>query len=503
LSDVPAPTLNTDPTPSVSTVRNLSLDTAGPSACASSPTIPAQRSDPGDDSEHIGFPDDGENHGLCINRTWVDTHASLLHTDHGVHVSVRGIKGTDKPDRKRSRDDDTQLTRSKVARTTLQEDAATASHTKSELYESQVKFITYGDNIQTLVDDAIDAPLCDGTTTLDTDDSSNEDDLEDEDETPEEVIMNDRKPDISLIDLPHSGVVPTQYLWRQCAVFMEMKEYARDGPLGNDILNARLPEGAPVVTPHVHACKRMTTQMADNARILMATRPFLRFCLYIAFCGTNFNLVLFDRNGAVISRSYHFETHLELFIRIIRRLSCEMTAYDLGLDTTVRPEGCLGSDQYPPYLVKITDETWYRTEGVPLWQSTSLLGRGTLVFRAREHSEPNAPLWILKNAWREDGRLKESELYELVQKPGGPVKSPRSLAEWVVGGDVPLHGGRVVTIEGHRAHFGVKVIGNGATLHRLILANRGKSLAGYKKFKQLLKAAWAIVVGMTFVVTLF
>ena len=329
---------------------------------------------------------------------------------------------------------------------------------------------------------------------MDIDEPSNEEDLEDG--TAAEAMMDDRKPDISLIDLPHAHIVPAEYLWRQCAVFMEVKRNAWDGPLGNDILNARLPEDTPVVTPRVPACKSIITQMADNARILMATRPFLRYCLHIVFCGTNFNLVLFDRNGVIISRSYHFKTHLGLFIRIIRRLSCEMTAYDLGLDTTVRPEGCLGSIQYPAYLVKISDKTWYRTEGVPLWQSTSLLGRGTLVFRAREHSNPSGPLWILKHAWREDGRLKESELYGLIRKSGGPFKPPPSLAEFVVGGDVPLQNEKVVTIEGHRAQFGSKVIGNGATVHRLVLASRGKSLASYTKLKQLLKAAWVIVLGM-------
>lgn len=279
---------------------------------------------------------------------------------------------------------------------------------------------------------------------------------------------------------------------------MELKKNAEDGPLGNDIHNAMLFEDAPVgkrITTQ-KLCKRITTQMADNARILLATRPFLRFFLQITFCGTIFNLMLFDRNGVVISRSYHIETHLGLFIRIIRRLSREMTAYDLGLDTTVRPEGCLGSTQYPSYLVKISDETWYRTDGVPLWQSSSLLGRGTIVFRAREHSNAHGPLWILKNAWREDGRLNESALYEQLRKSGGPFNSPRSLAEWIAGGDVHLRDGRAVTIEGHRAQFGLKVIGNGATVHRLILASSGKSLDSYTKLKQLLKAAFNIVAGM-------
>ena len=223
----------------------------------------------------------------------------------------------------------------------------------------------------------------------------------------------------------------------------------------------RLPEDAPAVAPCVRVCKSIITQMADNARSLMANCPFLRFCLHVLFCGLNFNLVLFDHNGVVISRSYHFRTYLGPFIRIIRRLVCEVTAYDLGLDTTVHPEGCLGSTQYPADLVKISDETWHRTEGVPLWQSFTLLGRGTLVFRARKHSNTSGPLSILKNAWRKDGRPKESDLYGLIRKSGGPFESPPSLAGFVVGGDVPLHSWRAVTIEGHRTQFGAKGIGNG------------------------------------------
>lgn len=315
--------------------------------------------------------------------------------------------------------------------------------------------------------------------------------------------MDDRKPDISLIDLPHSNTVPAEYLWRQCVVLMEMKKDAEDGPLGSDTLNAQLPEDTPPTAPHRRPCKKIAVQMADNARILMATRPFLRFCLHITFCGTNFNLVLLDRNGMVISRTYHFQTHLGLFIRIIRRLSCEMTAYDLGLDTTVRLEGCLGDIEFPPYLVKISETTWYRTVGVPVWQSTSLFGRGTLVFTAREHGKTRGPLSILKNAWREDGRLKESELYELIQRPGGPFKPPKALAKWVAGGDVLLHNGQAVTIQSHRARFGARVSDNGATLHRLILESHGLGMGCYKHPKELLKAAWHIVQGMKFFMALF
>ena len=105
--------------------------------------------------------------------------------------------------------------------------------------------------------------------------------------------MDDHKPDISLIDLPDTNKVPDKYLWCQCALFIEMKNDVQDSPLSNDTLNAQLPEDAKVL-PGVQNCMCITAQMADNAKILMATCPFLWFSLHIAFCGTNFNTVLFD-----------------------------------------------------------------------------------------------------------------------------------------------------------------------------------------------------------------
>jgi hypothetical protein len=236
--------------------------------------------------------------------------------------------------------------------------------------------------------------------------------------------------------------------------------------------------------------------MADNARLLMATRPFLRYTVHIAFCGTNFNIVFIDRDGVVLSRSYHIQAHLVLFIRIIRRLACEMTAYDLGLDTTVYPESCLGSStHFPSILVKVAPGVWYRTEGVPIWQSTTLLGRGTLVFDARESGQPNGPLRILKNSWREDGRIQEAELYKLIQEPSNRYDPVETLAKFLEGGDIPLQDGNNVTLASHRGRLGAWITGKGATLHRLVLATRGKSLACYEALADLLEAAIDIVIG--------
>jgi hypothetical protein len=68
------------------------------------------------------------------------------------------------------------------------------------------------------------------------------------------------------------------------------------------------------------------------------------------------------------------------FIRIIGRLGRDLDAYDLGLDRTVVPLHSLGSwEQFPEFQVTVGGST-YITQGLPLWQSTSLVGRGTFVW---------------------------------------------------------------------------------------------------------------------------
>jgi len=130
-----------------------------------------------------------------------------------------------------------QMMRSQVATIDVQADAALTFHTASGQYESQ------GD----APDDAMDG-------------GSNEEEPEDEipeDEISEDAIMGDRRPDITIIDLPHSDVAPTEYRWRQCAVFMESKW---SGPLSKDPLNARLPEGARMVIRCMEVCKNVITR---------------------------------------------------------------------------------------------------------------------------------------------------------------------------------------------------------------------------------------------------
>ena len=92
----PAPDF--DPTPSVSPVLSLSSDANDSASCASSHTMSEQRRTPTDGPKPLSCPDDKENNGMCMRRTWIDIHPSFLHTDRGVFVSVRGIKDADELD---------------------------------------------------------------------------------------------------------------------------------------------------------------------------------------------------------------------------------------------------------------------------------------------------------------------------------------------------------------------------------------------------------------------
>ena len=161
--------------------------------------------------------------------------------------------------------------------------------------------------------------------------------------------------------------------------------------------------------------KSIVRQIADIARIHLCTCPFLRYSLHITLCGTIFNVFLFDRAGAVISKDYDLKDNddFETFVRIIRRATCDMDAYELGLDPTVTPLGYLSSvAQYPHFKVEVGENRYY-TYDFPIWQSTTLQGRGTWVFGITRddnpHPQPNECL-VLKNAWRDPGRLPESTL---------------------------------------------------------------------------------------------
>ena len=277
------------------------------------------------------------------------------------------------------------------------------------------------------------------------------------------------------------------------------------------------PEGPPKV-------KSIVRQNADIARLHLSTRPFMRYSLHITVCGTIFNTCLFDRVGGVVSMDYDLKNgnDFEMFVRIIRRATCDMDAYELGLDPTVTPLDYLGSvARYPRFKVEVGDNT-YHTYGFPIWQSTTLQGRGTWVFGATKEDNPNPKTCdrlVLKNAWRTPERLPESMLYAIINKlqEGDNVPTLRCVAEFVDGGDVMIReddlldshttpseikGGVVnhqapMRVSSHRRFVeGAESNPRNPTLHRVVLATRGKSMVSYTSFMELLSAAQCAAEGM-------
>ena len=249
----------------------------------------------------------------------------------------------------------------------------------------------------------------------------------------------------------------------------------------------------------------------------------MRYSLHITICGPIYNVCLFDRAGGVVSNDYDLRKggDFETFVRIIRRATCDMDAYELGLDPTVTPLDYLGSvARYPRFKVEVGENT-YHTYGFPIWQSTTLQGRGTWVFGATKGDNPNPKACdrlVLKNAWRASGRLPESTLYGIINRlqEGDNMPSLRCVAKFVDGGDVMVEGevlqdpptsseikGDVVSqqvpmrVSSHRKFVeGAESNPHNPTLHRVVLATRGKSMVSYTSLIELLSAAECAAEGM-------
>ncbi len=242
----------------------------------------------------------------------------------------------------------------------------------------------------------------------------------------------------------------------------------------------------------------------------------MRYSLHITVCGTIFNICLFDRAGGVVSKDYDLkdEDDFAMFVRIIRRATCDMDAYELGLDPTVTPLDYLGSvARYPRFKVEVGENT-YHTYDFPIWQSVTLQGRGTWVFGATKEDNPNpnpCECLVLKNAWRASGRLPESTLYGIINKlkERDNMPSLRCVAEFVDGGDVmiaenaqqgiPTTSNQQVAmrVSSHRRFVhDAESKPHNPTLHRVVLATRGKSMISYTSLVELLSAAECAAEGM-------
>jgi len=302
-----------------------------------------------------------------------------------------------------------------------------------------------------------------------------------------------RRPDLVLVD--HSSQEPSQdwCLWRHFAVLLEVKRDRSERPNPTD--------GTTLT--------KLVAQLADMARLHLAARPFMRYSVHLTVCGAIFNLAIFDRAGGVVSKDYNINKDLGIFIRIIRRLGRDLDAYDLGLDRTVMPLHSLGSwEHFPEFRVTVGGSA-YITQGLPIWQSTSLVGRGTFVWvavlegGAEESGKGSGETFILKNAWRACARLAESTVYRMIysttKESTSHMTNLDGVAQFVDGGDIfdPQLPNEVIKVSSHRKGFGKPINEkDDPVLHRLVLASHGCKLYEFRTFSQLMRAAKKMNSGM-------
>ncbi|KLO08113.1 hypothetical protein SCHPADRAFT_908868 [Schizopora paradoxa] len=235
-------------------------------------------------------------------------------------------------------------------------------------------------------------------------------------------------PDISVENIEHGlGAKGKSNIWKTTDAFAEVKLDPNDSPS-----NRRSSKN------------NILSQSANYARLHMSARPFLLFSIGLLIFGTRFCVCIFDRGGVRISPELDMWDNLDKLVRVIRSLTCDLDAEQIGQDPTAR----LVMEPKEPdfYVVKPIgkDGRSWRTIGSPIWSSLSLFGRGTVVWKVVEYNEQSkksvGPTMIMKSAWRSAHRNPESSLSRYVTAIAN--QNPEvSVAEFVTGGDVYMEGG--------------------------------------------------------------
>ncbi|OCH88134.1 hypothetical protein OBBRIDRAFT_795539 [Obba rivulosa] len=307
------------------------------------------------------------------------------------------------------------------------------------------------------------------------------------------------KPDFSavlaeLFDQPSN-------LWRDRFSWCEIKGLSGDRPHQVD----------PMADP-----KPITCQTADYARLHLSGYPFQLFSVGLLIYGDEFSVGIYDRVGVRYSHSYNMWGDFDIFVRVVRCITANMTPQQLGQDPTVRclaPQergawldklqlNGLSTDDYalndPVYEISLggatshLDSEHWITAGRPIWISLSMFGRGTLVWRVR--NKQTLLLRVLKNAWRNGARSPESTVYEQIQgwHPG--------VARFDRGGDVKFPGQDAVISTATLRNGGIPIQESDqhAVLHRVLIYPVGRSLYSARSELELLKGLRAALQGHKF-----
>jgi hypothetical protein len=268
-------------------------------------------------------------------------------------------------------------------------------------------------------------------------------------------------PDVTFVDadaLSHGEKVPL----RKVASFAEIKPAVK-----NDTWDPK-PSRSDRTTKNM--VKPIVKQTGEYCAWLFAGRPFQVFIIFVCIFGLKFRVGVCDRGGMTFSRHYDIDDEtpgggLEVFIRVHRRITCEMSEFDLGQDPLVH----LAADQthqqqeWPSFTIRWGNPTIkpITTQGPPMWTTMSILGRGTHVWRVQGGG-------VVKVAWRNIRRKSETEIYKKMPDIKGITKLQQ-------GGDVMVEGKRL-SINFLRKERGTPESKLTFCLHRVLVTPVGKPL---------------------------
>ena len=218
-------------------------------------------------------------------------------------------------------------------------------------------------------------------------------------------------------------------------------------------------------------------------------------------------------------------TGVDTFIRALVQVTIRLTACDLGTDPTVdiAGEGAMGDATIPQFCVGMPSGSMYVTIGTPIWQSSTLFGRGTTVWDVLQQkdrqndvsADDSSATYILKTSYRDSRRITESSFYDGI----GSLRIP-GLAVFKEGGDVKLSGAACsvdgdvnATSEGFKIPV-VNLLTNSVhrkglaesfkadlIVHRLVLVSRGRRLNEYSSVLEVLQAVLESIKGQLSVVS--
>lgn len=252
----------------------------------------------------------------------------------------------------------------------------------------------------------------------------------------------------------------------------------------------------------------IVTQCADYARLHLSASPFQLFSIGLMIFGFEFCVAIFDRDGIMFSPIRDMLKDKGVFIRVVRRLTCDLSPVELGQDPTVRMIGDVesipwkekakavaGTDKFPCFSITMggNDHRQWFTLGPPIWTSISLLGRGTSIWRVCEATDPadvTQPVLVLKNAWRSSKRTAESDIYKSI------TDSHPGVASHYFGTDVMFPGIDNHTINVNNLRGDAPCDDEGTPiLHRLLLKTIGRPLWEYSSDLEFLKGLRAALRG--------